>query len=178
LPILTFARVRSWTVPAQSRLPAGQVIFSGSFAPLATREEDAIRPAGAGPLGRFGAGVGGVPDGFVGAPAIATPAKGDATSGLKLVPAPASGRVTFVAPGWQSMKKFAPPGRSRRPAAHASVAEPRPADGGGRRGAQRTGLTRRRSAGCAHGFRVRHRRRLTRTEARAASAWGRRSAGA
>ena len=30
---------------------------------------------------------------------------------MNVVPAPASGRVTFVSPGSQSMKKFAPPGR-------------------------------------------------------------------
>ena len=54
---------------------------------------------------------GGVPPGFVAGPATVTPANGAATSGVNDVPAPASGRVTTVSPGEQSMKKFAPPGR-------------------------------------------------------------------
>ena len=54
---------------------------------------------------------GGVPPGFVAWPATCTAANGPAISGLNVVPAPASGRVTLVAPGWQSMERFAPPGR-------------------------------------------------------------------
>ena len=67
-----------------------------------------MRPGDAAP---FAAPAAGLPSGFVGVPATATFANGDAVSGLKLVPAPASGRVTTVSPGWQSMKKFTPPGR-------------------------------------------------------------------
>ena len=52
-----------------------------------------------------------MPPGFVAGPATVTPANDAAASGVNDVPAPASGRVTTVSPGEQSMKKFAPPGR-------------------------------------------------------------------